>query len=165
MSFKSRLARLEKTAVVKQAADAEWLRRAAEEHDRREAAWAIMQQTMSEEHARLVVETFAAGGSSWDSPLRNTPGGRLLRHCLGALDGRKQRHWPYSDIPPEVFLAMPPALAEVFLEQEALRLHECEDCGFDLPFGHFPSCPLCGGRIGWYAYYNRRKAEADAAEE
>ena len=108
MSVSNRLTRLEKATAGARATRAASEARAAEANAEREAGWAIMQQTMNEEHARLVVETFAASGGSWDSPLHNTPGGRLLRHRLDALDGRKHRHWPYSDIPPEVFLAMPP---------------------------------------------------------
>lgn len=78
------------------------------------------------------------------------------------MDSLEYRHWPYTDIPEEVILAMPPVLAEVYLAKDELPLHECEDCGCHLPFGYFDGCPLCGGRIGWYAYYSRRKAEADA---
>ena len=59
---------------------------------------------------------------------------------------------------------MPAVVAEVFFQRDELRLHECEDCGYELPMKCFKACPLCGGRIGWYAYYNRRKAAADASQ-
>jgi hypothetical protein len=63
---------------------------------------------------------------------------------------------------------------KVYLNHHALPLHECEACGFGIPVTsgdyrgkpahrHFNACPLCGGKVGWYAYYNRRKAEADAS--
>jgi hypothetical protein len=173
VSFKSRTARLEKTAVVKQAADEEWLRRAVEEHDRREAAWEIMQQTMSEEHARLVVEAYAAGAQYVQSPEYNTPGGRLLRRCLDAMSRLDHRHWPDTDISDEVILAMPPEVAEVYLNYDALPLHDCEDCGLWVPVTpgeyrgrpavrHFEDCPLCGGRTGYAAYFNRRQDVANA---
>ena len=161
MKFGARLARLEKESAASRTKVEERDQRAAEQYEEREAAWAIMQQTMSEEHARLVVETYAQSGGAWDHPLHRTPGGRLLRHCLDALDGLRYRHWPYSDIPPEVYLAMPPAVAEVFLERDELRLHECEDCGFKLPMKCFEACPLCGGHVGYAAYFHSRKEEQD----
>jgi hypothetical protein len=163
MSVKNRLARLEKATAGARAAQEAYEARSAEAHAEREAAWAIMQSTMSEEHARLVVEAYAAGAHDVRSPQFNSPAGRLLRRCLDAMNRLKHRHWPYTEIAPEVILAMPPELAEVYLAKDELPLHECEDCGADLPFGHFPACPLCGGRIGWYAYFMRRKAEADAS--
>jgi hypothetical protein len=68
---------------------------------------------------------------------------------------------------------MPPEVAEVYLNHHALPLHECEACGFKVPITpddnrskarrHFNACPLCGGKVGYSAYYNRRKAEADAS--
>lgn len=173
MSFKGRLARLEKTAAVERALRAGRTNRAGEAHDAREAAWAIMQQTMSEEHARLVVETYAESGGAWDHPLRNTPGGRLLRHCLDTMDSLKYRRWPDTEITAEVVLAMPPAVSEIYLKHDALALHDCADCGFEVPITpggngvpavrHFEACPLCGGRTGYAAYFLRRKAEADAS--
>ena len=59
------------------------------------------------------------------------------------------------------------------MNHHALPLHECEACGFGIPVTsgdyrgkpahrHFDVCPLCGGKVGWYACYNRRKTEADA---
>jgi len=167
------LARLEKAAaatrvVVKEAQD-----RAEADREERDAAWAIMQRTMSDEHARMVVEAYAASAQDIKSPEYKTPAGRLLRRCLDAMDRLKYRHWPYTEIATEVVLAMPPPVAEVYLNHDALPLHECEDCGFAIPVTsgeykgraavrHFDVCPLCGERVGWYAYFNRRKAEADA---
>ena len=164
MKVSARLARLEKAAALAQAARSAAASRAVEKQDTRDAAWAIMRQTMSEEHARLVAETYAVSGGSWDHPLRHTPGGRLLRHCLDAIDSLRYqyREWPYSEIPPEVILAMPPVVAEVFLERDELRLHECEACGYKLPMKRFEACPLCGGRVGYSGYYTKRKAEAEA---
>ena len=84
------------------------------------------------------------------------------------------RHWPDTDIAGEVILAMPPAVAEVYLtDPAAMPLHDCADCGFRIPVTpgeykgkparrHFEACPLCGGRIGYEAYFKRCKAEADA---
>jgi hypothetical protein len=127
--------------------------------------------TMSEEHACMVVEAIAAGQQYVTSPDYNLPTARLARRCLDAL--HKGRHWPYTEIPDEVAFAMPPVVAQVYLEHDALPLHECEDCGYKIPITpgtyrgtgairHFDSCPLCGGRVGWYAYWKRRTEEAKA---
>ena len=140
-----------------------------------EAAWAIMQQSMSEEHARLVVEAYAAGAQYVQSPEYNTPAGRLLRRCLNAISELDRRHWPETEIAPEVLLAMPPEVAEVYLNHQALPLHDCEDCGFRVPVTpgeykgrpaqrHFEACPLCGGRTGYEAHFKRCKAESASPE-
>ncbi len=118
-----------------------------------------MQSTMSEEHARIVVEAYAAGLHDVRNEGYNTPAARLLRRCLHAMLS-KWTHWPYNEIPDEVAYAMPPEVAEIYLARDVLPLHECEDCGYALPHGYFDSCSLCGGRIGWYAYFNRKKTEA-----
>jgi hypothetical protein len=70
-----------------------------------------------------------------------------------------QAAWPH---------AIPPALAQAYLaEPEASPLHDCEDCGLDIPivacrdYGGkvepartlFASCPACGGRVGYYAFH------------
>ena len=116
-----------------------------------------MYPSMSEEHAALVVDAYARGLDDSGHPDWGTPAGRLLRRCLEAM--RPRTHWPYCDIPPEVAFAMPPVVAEVYLRHGPLPLQDCENCGYKLPHGYFDACPLCGGRIGWYAYFSRRKAE------
>ena len=133
-----------------------------------------MQTKTSEEHARLVVEAYAAGAHDGRSPEFHTPAGRLLRRCLDAMSRLKYRHWPYTKIAGEIMLAMPPAVAEIYLKHHAIALHDCADCGFEVPITpggngtsavqHFEACPLCGGRTGYAAYYLRRKAEADASQ-
>jgi hypothetical protein len=166
----ARLARLEKLAAATLAAQTEQASRAAEHQDRREAAWEIMRETMTEQHARLVVEAYAAGAQYVQSPEYNTPAGRLLRRCLDAMSRLEYRHRPHTEIADEVVLAMPPGVAEIYLAEDALPLHDCEDCGFCVPVSpgrdgrsarrHFDTCPLCGGRVAWYAY-NRCKAKAE----
>ena len=44
---------------------------------------------------------------------------------------------------------MPPVVAEVYLAHDVLPLHDCEDCGFEVPFQYFKECPFWGGRVGW----------------
>jgi hypothetical protein len=69
---------------------------------------------------------------------------------------------------------IPPAVIDVYLgDEEALPLHDCEDCGLMVPLRpgqtwgtaatppqvYFEACPACGGRIGWYAYRNKHGKE------
>jgi hypothetical protein len=122
-----------------------------------EEAWAVMLESMSEEHAVMVAEAYAQGLHDAKHPDWGSPAGTLLRRCLDAL-WRRPADWPDSLIRPEVALAMPPVVAEVYFQDpNALPLHECEDCGYRLPLRYFQACPLCGGRVGWYAF--RRKLE------
>jgi hypothetical protein len=157
MRLSGRLARIEK-AVAPNMRVVDQRRQYAEEvAQRRQAAWEYMRPTMSDEHAVMVVDAYARGLNDPSHPEYNSPAGMLLRRCLQAMSPRT--HWPYCDIPPEVALAMPPAVAEVYLAHGPSPFHDCEDCGYNLPHGYFDACPLCGGRIGWYAYWERRKSE------
>jgi hypothetical protein len=104
----------------------------------------------------LVIEAYQAGAHHLDHPDRDTPGGRLVRRCLDAMTSSHRDRPPYEQIPDEVAFAMPPEVAEVYMANpDALPLHDCEDCGYKLPHGYFESCPLCGGRIGWYGYWSK----------
>ena len=117
---------------------------------RRQAYWEIMRPTMSDEHAQLVVEAYAAGCSGYASPGANTPSGRLLNACLSAM------MWAESDsiIPRAIALAMPPIVADVYLNHaDAGTLHDCEDCGYRVPYNYFAACPLCGGGVGYSAFF------------
>ena len=65
--------------------------------------------------------------------------------------------------------SLPGELIDVYLhDSEAAPLHECEDCGVAIPVkksrrggcdeperAYFPSCPVCGGRTGWYLRHAR----------
>jgi hypothetical protein len=153
----SRLVRLEKVAAVARASQPARQQDFSESEARFDANWAIMAQTMSEEHIQLVVEAYAAGAQYVTSDLYRTPGASLLRRCLNALWPPKP-DWPHSLISPEVALAMPPHVAEVYLQdQHAIPLHECEDCGYRVPHGYFEACPLCNGRVGWSAFWHKHK--------
>jgi hypothetical protein len=50
VSIESRLARLESATSGRRVRNQEQEQRAAEQHAKREAAWAVMQQSMSEDH-------------------------------------------------------------------------------------------------------------------
>ena len=157
--WQTRLAKLERLTSRRLIKVIETQRRADDSDQRLEAAWQIMQSTMSEEHARIVVEAYAAGLQDPLGPDYHTPAARLLRRCLQALTSRP-RHWPYTQIADKVAYAMPPAVAEIYLAHDVLPLHDCEDCGYKLPHGYFESCPLCGGGVGWNAFFTRMRAEA-----
>jgi hypothetical protein len=76
-------------------------------------------------------------------------------------------------------LALPPEVAAIYLSGEySASVYDCEDCGYDLPVlwpdphaipptplrVYFPRCPLCGGTVGWHAFYfkHRRYKSAGA---
>ena len=76
-------------------------------------------------------------------------------------------------------LAMPTEVADVYSRfPEARPLHECEECGYAVPFEQarplsvppapervfFERCPLCGGRVGWWAHGMKRSRDVQAAE-
>ena len=126
--MQTRLTKLERVTSQRVLQLLESQRKATESDTRLEAAWQIMQSTMSEEHARIVVEAYAAGLQEPLGPDYHTPAARLLRRCLHALTSRPT-HWPYNEIPDEVAYAMPPEVAAIYLARDELPLHECEDCG------------------------------------
>jgi hypothetical protein len=66
---------------------------------------------------------------------------------------------------------IPAELVRVYLaDSEAVPLHDCENCGIAIPVRphplrgfegepdqiYFPSCPVCGGRTGWYLFWSRQ---------
>ena len=124
----------------------------------RDAEWEFMLSTMSPEHAGIVAAAREANAEGNFLLLPQTPERRLLHRCLNAFSktASNRRQAPYDTIPPEVSLAMPPAVCEVYLnDPAALPLHDCEDCGYKVPHSYFERCPLCGGRVGWYAFYHK----------
>ena len=65
-------------------------------------------------------------------------------------------------------LALPPVVAQVYLDDPGVvAIHDCENCGYEVPMGYgephaspakplriyFDRCPLCGGKTGYYAFY------------
>jgi hypothetical protein len=151
-----RLERLEKAAVTVRDTHEAQEQRDTDHDSELQAAWTIMSQTMSEEHARMVVDAYGAGLQDVRHPDWGSPAGSLLRRCLDALNRRP--YGPYTQIEPEVALAMPPVMADVYLaHRDALPLHQCEECGYRVPHKYFTECPLCGGRVGWNAYWHQHK--------
>ena len=165
MRFAARIETLEKRwrgeALASQAEQDSRTEKAAAQEAKLEEAWAIMRTTMSEEHARIVEKAYPKG--RW--AIYGTPEGRLLNRCLEAIarpDGWWDSHWAFKGVRPEVALAMPPLAAQVYLDHpDAMPLNDCcEACGYRVPVKYFEACPLCGGRVGWYAYHRKRTAES-----
>ena len=88
-------------------------------------------------------------------------GGAGLREWISAI--LRSRAVLPSRIPEEI--------VDVYLaDPEAIPLHDCEGCGLATPVRpnrlrgqdaepevvYFPTCPLCGGRTGWYFYCSRQ---------
>jgi hypothetical protein len=157
------LERLEKAAATVHETREAQKRRDEEDDSEMEAKWAIMCTTMSEVHARIVVDAYAAGLQDVQHPDWGSPASTLLQRCLDAL--RCRPYWPYTQIRPEVALAMPPHVADVYLaDRDALPLHSCEECGYRVPHQYFRECPLCGGRVGWNAYWHKHKDDPRTGE-
>jgi hypothetical protein len=66
---------------------------------------------------------------------------------------------------------LPRAVVQVYLvDPKALPLHDCEDCGLEVPIrpgwrqgshiepakAYFEACPVCGGRVGYYARWHKQ---------
>jgi hypothetical protein len=116
--------------------------------------------TMDQKHARIVVNDLArlrdpttACGARF---------GDLTVAAIQYVEGHIQEGLP---------LALPPAVAQVYLDDPgSIAIHDCEDCGYEVPIGYseslgspakavrryFDRCPLCCGKTGYYAY--QRKA-------
>ena len=115
--------------------------------------------TMDQKHARIVVnevtslhEPSIEGGTRF---------GDLTVAAIQYVEGHIQEGLP---------LALPPAVAQVYLnDPNSIAIHDCEDCGYEVPIGcalsntsppkpvrsYFERCPLCGGKTGYYAFYQR----------
>jgi len=115
-------------------------------------------QTVEDE----LLAAIAYGLRSTVQKLLKTPrcGGRGLRAWLALMEtgGRPLRG------------RLPDGLIEIYLQDDdAEPLHDCEDCGLPVPVHvgrhvgnepvveriYFPTCPLCGGRTGRYAFWSR----------
>ena len=137
--------------------------------------WALgkLLETMDQKHARIVQDEVA----SLRDPTK-TPGARFSDLTVAAIEyveGHIQNGLP---------LALPPAVAQVYLDEPGLvAIHDCEDCGYEVPIGYaelhanppkpariyFDRCPLCGGKTGYDAFYRRnvqlKNASGSAAQE
>jgi hypothetical protein len=114
---------------------------------------------MDQKHARVVVNDLArlrdpttACGARF---------GDLTVATIQYVEGHIQKGLP---------LALPPAVAQMYLDDPgSIAIHDCEDCGYEVPIGcalphisppkpvtsYFDRCPLCGGKTGYYAFYQR----------
>jgi hypothetical protein len=133
------------------------------EEDRKFSAMAaILLQRMDPAHARLVTDDLKAVGrdsSQHYSNLTFVVFERVMNHL--------KKNQPL-ELPAKV------AMLEMSGEGGATT-YNCEDCGYDLP-GNWPRlnsdwttpsqisyepCPLCGGKVGWHAFYTKHKCNRE----
>jgi hypothetical protein len=120
-----------------------------------EQAWQIMRATMSEEHIAMVERIGEAVLHGEMETVQHEEAFLLWDHCGDMIRSLKYRAWPYDQIPLDVFLAMPPEVAELLMQPGQQRSDECRDCGYALPSRAFSDCPLCDGAVARQAYYRR----------
>jgi hypothetical protein len=165
MSLSSRLKAIEKatrlnTPVIDPEALARWNAAAAA----RETNWQIMASTMSQEHIAILQDVGRILDTDGEDAAKRHAGYHLFNACRDVLlrEPFRQNQTQERLIPPQVALAMPPTLAENILRTGGahLRLHDCADCGFRVPMPSdrtFDVCPLCGGELGWYAFFEKHR--------
>ena len=151
--LRARLRRLEESVPPPDPGVPAWELAAAEE----------LVGTLGAEHGQRLQDEVDALGA-WDEAPPDTPRPetplydelqRRLRYHDPELEGRKGP------------LALPPAVAEVYLSEPEARYlyHRCEDCAYAVPAiwqypgqhpvdsprwrVFFPRCPLCGGPTGY----------------
>ena len=120
--------------------------------ERELALWQALVDTMAYEHAEIVVKEIIAvwsGEKPWYGPLG-------VRPCRLTYQASQMVSSAFHGVLTGP-LAMPPEIAQVYFDDEnALPLHQCEDCGLGIPTArpgrYFETCPLCGGRTGWRFY-------------
>ena len=122
------------------------------------ATTGILLERMDPTHARLVLED-----------LKRVCGGSNERHCdLTVSVWERVRNHIKQNQP----LVFPAAVASIYLSGEySATTYDCEDCGYDLPTKwpnpnanpptpqriYFERCPLCGGNVGWHAFYAKHR--------
>jgi hypothetical protein len=75
---------------------------------------------------------------------------------------------------------IPAEVIDVYLTDDAaLPMQHCEDCGLLLPLrpgrhcgppveppqSYFDTCPICNGRVGWYAYWHKHGRNPGGASD
>jgi hypothetical protein len=114
-------------------------------------------QRMDPAHVRLVLADFNAVGSDSSK-----------QHCKLTVAVFERA---YNHLKKNQPLQLPIKVAALEMIDEGFTNYNCEDCGYDLPSNwpvldansprssryHFEPCPLCGGKVGWHAYYSKHK--------
>jgi hypothetical protein len=113
-------------------------------------------ERMDPAHARVVLDDLQRVGGDSDKGYRDFTVSVLIR----------ARNHLKENQP----LEFPAEVAAIYLSGEySATTYECEDCGYDLPTkwpdrhadpptpfrNYFERCPLCGGKVGGYAYYSK----------
>ena len=122
--------------------------------------WATVErllQRMDPTHAGLVLDDLNA--ADHDS---GTSHNRLTMAVFERVMLHLEKHQP---------LELPAKVAVLEMSNKGWTTYNCEDCGYDLPSNwprvsaappatsmfHFDPCPLCGGKVGWHAFYMKHK--------
>jgi hypothetical protein len=129
------------------------------EADRKFAAtMRILLERMDPNHARLVLDDLKR--------VHSDPNERYCDFTVSVWE-RVRNHLKENQ--PLVF---PAEVAGIYLSGEySATKYDCEDCGYDLPTKwpdryanpptpmriYFERCPLCGGKVGWHAFYAKHK--------
>lgn len=114
-------------------------------------------QRMDPAHVRVVLADFTAVGS-----------GSNKQHCKLTVAVFER---VYNHLKENQPLQLPAKVAALETINEGFTTYNCEDCGYDLPSNwprvsatppatsmfHFDPCPLCGGKVGWHAFYMKHK--------
>lgn len=69
----------------------------------------------------------------------------VVERVVGSPDCRRP-----GDLRRRTGAAPPGVLGDYATDHEQ---HDCEDCGYSVPYNYFATCPLCGGHVGYYAYF------------
>ncbi len=129
-------------------------------------AFDALLRTLSDEHAGLIIaeEEARRGHYERTGELYRTSKlyDRFHSLCIAQAQPQERRPRPF---------ALPPAVCDVLIEDPEAEFRmgwcECEDCGLSLPHKKsadeklpgrpqidpiFPTCPLCGGRVGYFFF-------------
>ena len=115
-------------------------------------------QRMDPAHVRVVLADFNARGCDSDK-----------EYCMLTVAVLERT---YNHLQKNQPLELPAKVAALEVSSAGcISTYNCEDCGYDLPGNwpvldanspmssrfHFEPCPLCGGKVGWHAFYMKHK--------
>jgi hypothetical protein len=130
--------------------------------------WGALLATMDPDHAGILFRAVEAHGcvTANGALLVDRAGGRLAEIASRMVSDSVSWHFQGP-------LALPSEVVRVYFEDpDATPHHDCDRCGFmvpvhtgwrkgyvvvDPPRHYFDTCPLCGGRCGYSAYFMTMK--------
>jgi hypothetical protein len=134
--------------------------------ERKAAALTAILETMPEEYARPAFEVLAAKMAGEQPDPEPSPG---LAALVNAIEERAQEEvHPQGNYKPSGPLAMPAEVCRAYMEHpEARPNNDCAGCGYSMPvlpggIKPLPTCPFCGGAVGWYAWTVAHRSQKGA---